>query len=223
MTNIDQIKEDAALIKVYAKGHNDLGWYASVKEWFPNWFCNHLYSMQKVFVAADIVAAVCVVGIVIHYLIKKCWEKSDVVLVLVTLLANYLFWQFSAPMMRYGYTHVLLLALLTFGYLLETMNKGVLLRTAYVALALFVGYRSLMALDRIRRSWWLPNYVWQETYGKYELESYEMDGEVIYYSPYGGSELGYDFFPAVPIREDGIELRGDGLKDGFRIRTEMSE
>ena len=57
-------------------------------------------------------------------------------------------------------------------------------------------------------------YIWQEDYGVYELESYEVNGETFYY-PVSGDRTGYASFPASGAKVD-FEFRGDTMKDGFR-------
>lgn len=215
MTNVENIEVDAALIKAYARGHNDKGLYLPLAQWFPNWFQTQLYSLQKVFVLADMVSVLCVAGIGIFIFLRKKWEKLDVLLVLFTLAANYLFWQFSAPMMRYGYAHVLLLALLTFGYFVESLKLVWVVRAVYIGIALFACFRVYKAVDYVRRSYQVDAYIWQETYSTYELEARQIGDVTLYYSPYCGP-VGYDLFPATPIIDDSLELRGDSLKDGFR-------
>ena len=49
-------------------------------------------------------------------------------LVLVTMAVCYLFWQFNAPMPRYGYAYILLLVALLAGYVIEEMRQGCMCR-----------------------------------------------------------------------------------------------
>ena len=214
MMNLGEIRTDAAQIEIWAKGANDLGMDAPFGLWFPNWFRNELSATEKLLVLADMVSCVVTVGIGVATIIRKQWQKLDMLLVLGTVMCCYLFWQFSAPMMRYGYAHVLLLAALVCGFVLEKLK---LARIGYVVLLLYGVYKLYVGYDYVLGCCQLPNYVWQETYGQYELESYDLDGVKIYYSPSGGW-VGYDLFPAIPMPEYEIELRGDGLEDGFRQR-----
>lgn len=220
MTDVGLIRSDAAEIEIYAKGHPEKGLNATLTEWFPGWFKGELYSLEKVFVLADIVSVPIVAFIVVRMLVKREWKQLDISLVFATVMANYLFWQFSAPMMRYGYAHVLLLAMLVFGYLLESIDKLWLKRIAYCGLALFLVYRTYMLYDVIRSGWWTPHYVWQETYREHPVESYEIDGVTVYFSIDEGLS-GYEPFPSGPEQKLGIELRGEGLKDGFRPKLSV--
>ena len=56
-------------------------------------------------------------------------------------------------------------------------------------------------------------YVFQQDYGQYELESYDVNG-VIFYYPRSGDRVGYDSFPAIP-RKTPIFFRGETIREGF--------
>lgn len=214
MTDVEMIKIDAALIGVWAKGANSIGLYPTLEQWFPNWFKNELFTTEKLLILADIFSCFIVVIMTIVILVKKQWQKLDSLLVLLTMFGCYLFWQFSAPMTRYGYAYVLLMAALTFGYLLEHLKRTKVI--FYVFFILYGIYKLSVGVDYIKDYSFMPFYVWQDTYGEYELEAYELDGVTMYYSPYGGV-TGYDPFPSATDMRGIIELRGDGLEDGFRL------
>lgn len=212
------IRIDAFQIKVWARGTHDTGnpW-AGITEWFPNWFRNEIFNTEKLLILADITAELLCVVLAIYILIKKQWEKLDILLVLVMVACSYTYWQLTAPMMRYGYAYVLLLAALMIGYILQYSKT--ISRAAYLFLIIYGVYKLYICTSWIvdTRHW--PSYIWQETYGTYEMESYEVDGVTFYYNPLSGS-MGYDFFPSICEKVYDFELRGDGLKDGFRPRAE---
>lgn len=215
MTDMSIIYADAELIKIYARGVRDIGLGVPLQEWMPIWFRTQLLATEKLLILADWAACILLVGIGIWTFVKKQWKKLDILLVLVTVCSSFLFWQFSAPMMRYGYAHVLLLAVLIYGFLLEGLNKEICSRVVYAAITLFLAYRGYVAIDCVIGSWWYPAYVWQETYDTYMVETHEIDG-VTFYFPLGG-RAGYDTFPAgETYREGAFGLLGDSLEDGFR-------
>lgn len=61
-------------------------------------------------------------------------------------------------------------------------------------------------------------------YAQYSCREYILDGERIYV-PDQGDQAGYEAFPSTPYvnRLDKIELRGETLKEGFRMREEYRE
>ena len=63
-----------------------------------------------------------------------------------------------------------------------------------------------------------PMYVWQQEYGSYALECYEVEGVTFYY-PVSGDRTGYDAFPSIP-RQIPIAMRGESVAEGFRSRQE---
>lgn len=204
---------DAFQIKVWAKGTNGNP-DAGIAEWFPNWFNNGLFPTEKLLILADIAAVVLCAIVLVYVWIRKKREKWDVVLVWVTVVCSYLYWQLTAPMMRYGYAYVLLLATLAVGYLLQ--YSKVIAGFAYVFLILYGVHKLYICTSRVITTCDWPSYVWQETYDTYEMESYEVDGVTFYYNSTGGS-AGYEAFP-VSEEGDYFELRGDSIKDGFRMR-----
>lgn len=217
MTDLSVIESDAYLIKIWAKGANQLADGNRLGVWFPHWFRNVLSPMEKLLVAADGVSCVITLGMAVTVFVKRQWKRLDMLLVLGTVLCCYLFWLFSAPMMRYGYAHVLLLAALAGGCLLERFRIGA--KVFYGMIAVYGAYKLCVGLVYIESYSWGPYYIWQRTYEKYEVESYAVDGVTLYYSPYMGP-TGYDAFPSAPTRAEGIELRGEGLRDGFRLKQD---
>lgn len=209
---------DAFQIKAWAKGTNTMGNPdAGIMEWFPNWFQNELFATEKLLILADLAAVVLCVILAVYILIRKQWKKLDIMLVLTAIACSYAYWQLTAPMVRYGYAYVLLLAALMAGYLLQ--YSRVLVRGAYAFLILYGAYKLYVCADQVIQTAHWPSYIWQETYEVYEMESYEVDGVTFYYNPAGGA-MGYEYFPSSSEKNYEFELRGDDLKDGFRYLPE---
>lgn len=206
------ILRDSYLIRIWAKAANTLE-DTSLRSWFPHWFRNALSTTEKLLVVTDLIACAATVVSAAVVFIKKRWRQLDLLLVMGTLSCCYLFWQFSAPMVRYGYAYVLLTAAITCGYILEKIK---LAKVGYAVFVLYGVYKLYTCCGYVTLCWLRPCYIWSETYESYEVESYEIDGVTFYYSPYEGP-TGYDAFPSAPTRAE-LELRGEELKDGFRPR-----
>lgn len=213
MKDVEVIRWDALLIKSWAKGRVDVD--AGIAEWFPHWFKNELFATEKLLIIADMAALLLLAVMTAAVLIRRQWEKLDVLLTFAAIACSYLFWQLTAPMMRYGYAYVLLLAALSAGYLLQ--YSGILTRLAYVFLAAYGVYKVYVCAICIVQSVDYPAYIWQDTYDVYETESYEVDGVTFYYNPFNGP-AGYDAFPAASNEDYSFELRGDSLRDGIRLK-----
>ena len=202
---------DAAQIKTWGRALNNAALVdMPMREWFPGWFAA-LSGMEKLLILGDLACIPLFMGYALLSLLKKKKENLDILLVLVTVIGSYGFWQYSAPILRYGYAYVLLVDLLLAGIILQNLRRQQVL---YAFVCLYGCYKLVMMGDYIRGNYLIDAYVWQQDYGSYELTAYELGG-ITFYHPAMGDRTGYADFPAAPTRPR-IELRGDGLEDGFR-------
>ena len=140
------------------------------------------------------------------------------------MLASYIFWQFSAPLLRYGYASILLTVMITCGILFDILRKyfdkfqkkDMIVKIALLgttALFLFLAIKMFSLVRYLYTESAKPAYGFQQDYGQYELESYDVNG-VLFYYPLSGDRTGYDHFPSVP-RQTEIFFRGEAMKEGF--------
>ncbi|MDO4332309.1 MAG: hypothetical protein Q4C58_06420 [Eubacteriales bacterium] len=247
---------DAAEIRVYAKEIYDV--YQKdmpFSEWFPNWLSAQT-ALDKMLVATGWVAVLAGGVLTAAVALRTAWMKAakirgkaaageekevarmerwSFVLLEGAALLGFLFWQFGAPLVRYGYFYVLFLPLVTFGALyvqfleragdrsersvLRRRKRGVILfRAILVAFLLYRGYNLCnMVLEFADQ----PYYVWQQDYADCPADTYEVDGVTIYV-PTDRGQIGYDKFPSSPVVQD-IELRGDSLESGFKRKGNDAE
>ena len=209
---------DAAQIKTWARGLYDAAKIGvPFSEWFPAWFLRDLTVTEKLLIVADlagcIFTAVCALAALVRRVVlHEKQPRKDELLVLGTLCCSYLFWQLSAPMVRYGYAYILLVAALNMGYAAQSwLRRDGLLRCLILLYGIYkLGMMGLYVKDTYTDD----RYLWQTDYGTYELGSYEV-GSITFYYPLQGDRTGYDPFPAAPA-QGGFELRGDDLSGGFR-------
>ena len=134
---------------------------------------------------------------------------------------SFLFWLFSAPLIRYGCVYVWLAPAVTFGGLaLWLVKEGtfgkIFWRIVYVAIGI-IGCYKVYALGREIVSGYTAEYfICQKDYENFQTESYEIQG-VIFYYPVEGDRTGYEAFPSSPSKAK-IELRGMNLEDGFKYK-----
>ena len=141
------------------------------------------------------------------------------------LITGYFFWQFSAPLVRYGYVYVLALPAAVLGYCyvqaLGKSEKG--RRYGYyvfgAGFVLFLAFKAVGLAGGMAASAGEPYYVMQQGYGSFDAVTYDVDGVTVYV-PADGGQIGYDKFPSSP-RIQNIELRGEGehagdIRYGFR-------
>ncbi len=224
---------DAAEIQTWGRGiYNAALVDLPLIKWFPAWFHETLPAVGKLFVLADIVCIpIFLILAVKNLMVKNLPAQSDLnrmrsnqLLVLGTMLASYLFWQFSAPLLRYGYAYILLPIMITSGILFDILRKyfdkfqkkDMIVKIALLgttALFLFSAIKMFSFVCYFYTESAKPAYEYQQNYGQYELESYDVNG-VLFYYPVSGDRTGYDYFPSIP-RKTPIFFRGETMKEGF--------
>lgn len=205
------VKTDAGAIKTWGRGvNNSVLATQPIWEWYGTWF-KTLSLMEKGIALVDIAALVSFVGAAIAVFLRKNWENLDRLLVCATAACSYLYWQTSAPLPRYGYTYMLLLPALVFGWGILLLKKDRLLRGG---LALYGVYKIVMLISYIAGCAWYPAYIRQVDYYSADTEVWtvEVDGAEFYCTEEDG--IGYAYFPGSSAYEE-FRLRGNGLKDGF--------
>lgn len=208
---------DAAEIKTWGRGLNNAALVGlSIDEWFPNWFQTTLPATGKLLILADMACIAVCVGIGVRWLIKavrkeNVRDRANCFLVLAAVAASYLFWQLSAPLLRYGYAYVLVLITLTAGILYQNIRRSG--RFLYFAVVLFVAVKTISFVGYLTETAAKPYYAAQQDYGTYDLDCFETEGATFYY-PKSGDRTGYADFPAIP-RKIAVKFRGKDIKDGF--------
>ena len=226
--NVTAAALDAAEIKAWGRGLGDAALVdLPIWKWFPAWFQSSLPVIGKMFVLADIVCLpvfiVLVVGAVCKVRSTERMQREHL-FVLATVLASYGFWLLSSPLLRYGYAYVLLVVMITAGIFCDILakyfdkwQKKDMIRkmTLFGTFALWAFFAVKLASfgryccgEAGRQA-----YVWQQDYGSYALESYEVEGVTFYY-PVNGDRTGYDYFPSLP-RKTTIDFRGESIEEGF--------
>ena len=217
MRNVALIDMDAKLIAAWARGTRSIGVDVPIATWYPMWFKNELSMMERLLVIADLLVIALTVVRGIFIFVRKQFEKLDEELVLFTLSGCYLFWQVTAPMMRYGYAHVLLLCFVGAGLIVRAVLKESKARLVVYALLLLFGcYKCLMGALYLKSVAAQPYYVRQQDYARIEGEEYRVGNAVFYLVP-EGYPAGYDPFPVYSAEPGEVELMGDSIKDGFRM------
>ena len=210
--NAELIAVDAAQISAWGRAlYNVALLDTPITVWIPNWFRTTLSGTEKLLILGCAACILFYLAGLVRILWKKRWEQLDVALVVGTVICSYLFWQISAPLMRYGYAYVLLVVFLTVGSLVERVGGG---KLVYYALLMYGVYKVFTLGEYVAGNYLVNNYIWQEEYGTYEMESYEVDG-VTFYKPVMGALQGYEPFPASPTEAE-ITLRGETIREGFR-------
>jgi len=207
------VSADAYQIKIWGKGIHDYSLYGNVGVWFPNWFRTVLTSTEKLLILADLLALAILGVSLIVQVIKPKKEEWDNFLVFITVAASYLFWQFSAPLTRYGYAYILLLSMLVFGWCYQRLfseRKPYVVILTMLVLFLWKGY---VLMQGALTTYLWPCYVKQVDYesneGEEHVRPFELNGHTFYYRV-----SGYHKLPGGGISFD---MRGDEIEDGFKF------
>lgn len=209
-------------IMAWGRGLNDVEKYSyPFRVWFPEWFAGLKNGHKVVLVLNALLVFVSFVYAVISVVRKELSHKTDYLLLLFVSVACLAAWIFSAPLIRYGYVYLYLLPAIWLGYLSKSAGKRSfhLCLTAVPAAAAILGF-FLFAVNLEGISLCLPNDY--PEYACYETD-FQNGGQV--YLPEEGDLTGYRYFPAIPYpaRLELIEVRGNSLKDGYRMKYEYRD
>lgn len=209
---------DAKEIQVWGRGIYDVTRYGEpVSSWFGGWFISQGI-VDRIFITAGIAAVPVSAAAYIIAAAGKMKKQKDMLLAVITVNLSFIFWLFSAPLIRYGCVYVWLAASLTFGAaaLWLINNQRLFWKIMYMGL-LLAGCYKLAAFGRELMIGYSPEYyIYQKDYDRFDTEEYRIDG-IEFYAPAEGDRTGYDAFPSSPAEAD-IALRGNGLEDGFRYK-----
>lgn len=214
---------DAAEIKVWGRALYDTARiHAGAGEWFGNWFETVLTGTEKVIILADFAS----LALLVLLTILDCRKKrlSDEHLLMWAVAFSYFFWQFSAPLPRYGYAYMLLMVVIPWGFLLLRLWEktahpkamGILTKFVYMSGMAFVAAKIVIVARygvQLTGQGNTSCLFWQQPYGTYEVQTHEIQGITFYY-PVTGDRVGYEPFPSSTAKPDVI-FRGESLKDGF--------
>ena len=245
---IGEAQYDAKEISMWGRGITDATKWSEVTltNWIPSWFAA-LDTVEKVLITAVIASTVVLVAIEIRLGLSKNrggLQRYNILLELPIawiMLLGVVTWFVGAPLVRYGLGFVLSFPLLVVGILYELVFREVRIaginkdrtgsdrsspgeRKEIVGRVLFLMIAGVMVLMKVKGlvvdiagSLDRDCLIWQQDYEDPEAFTYEVNGVTIYVAKNGGG-MGYNKFPSSIEVKDNIELRGNELKDGFRVK-----
>ncbi len=221
---------DSKEIQVYARGIYDVNRYdMPFLRWAFPWF-RSLKGLEKAWVAMSALTAAAGIVFLMGAVARMGRHRADGkpenrapgygewLVYGSALAACYLAWQFSAPLVRYGYAYIIALPTVAAGFW-YCRGPGCTKVGRRLFIALLVGFLAYKTIDlaggiaeRAKEPW----YIRQQPYGTFLADTYEVDGITIYV-PAEGGQIGYDKFPSSPWIQE-IELRGEygQMRYGFR-------
>ena len=214
------LEYDSREIMVWGRAIRDVGQFElPIWKWFPNWWKENNLKCLIIF---GIFSVICLVVYLCIKIIKRnhLILKKDILIVYSVI--GILAWLFSAPLMRYGVVYLLLPISIVVNMLwnhIGNYNKllkitetvGILILFPILSL-LFAKITVINDISVLRQE----NYEWRLT------QETVLQNEIKVWIPVEGDQGSYDVFPCVPYANmvAKIELRGEGLQDGFRVMEE---
>ena len=140
-----------------------------------------------------------------------------------TMIICLLFWLFSAPLVRYGVVYIWMTAAIVLGrvfiIIYNRLGKDIekwVFQVFVGLLCLWMVYKGVNIVREDAKRF-NPLYILtQQDYGKYEVNSCQVEDLVIYY-PVEGDQTGYDAFPSATHDVSGeIEFIGSDIHDGIK-------
>ena len=186
-------------------------------EWLPTWW-------QHQIVAIKILSVINVILFfpfcIVNYIKLKNKAQNYDITINLTVLIQCLYWMISAPRDRYGIVFMFFIPCMMISHWQSTQKNtrqrlmNIFSMICLVSIMVLFGielYRTVEKLPLKRSSY----YVWRD------CEEIEWEGISIYL-PLEDTRAGYYFIPSVPYatKLKVLELRGDNLEEGFRIKEE---
>lgn len=193
-----------------------------MKQWLPVWW-NHQVGYEKMFLLAVVLGFLLQLIMLLDRLLKKQKPRPQLIILHLAIWANIAVWFFTSPFIRYGLAFLIAVIMIALGEYLSRPKRGLygIVTGCFVfcILVLVSHYGDEYMIDTavfVKYSLREPYYMMQKDYDQGNMEPYEMNGNIIYFST--GEEINsYHVFPGTcykPMLERST-LIGDSIKDGF--------
>ena len=168
-------------------------------QWFPIWFKS---APKYIFIICIIAVAILVVYLLYCIMVRRRIE-GRIMLLFVYSLISLCVWLFSAPLIRYGIVYL---------YIPICEAVWILLLLSIIWCGYMLNCREVESTAIYK----------QDNYDEKATESVVWENDIQIWFPKEGDQGGYENFPCVPYRHmvERIELRGEKLNQGFRIKSE---
>ena len=189
----------------------------SFLEWLPIWWSvKELW--LKIMLVVNIVLLPVFLGVNIARIVRK--NVSYDIVVNMTVMIQFIYWLMTAPNSRYGSVVLFLVPCMLIIHVLEMgkdRTQKIYSKSAAVVMGILLvcfTWQTVIMIERIplKRS---SYYIYRE------CNELEWEG-ITMYTPIENCYTGYYCFPGLtyPSRLSYLELRGDTIQDGFRIKEE---
>ena len=212
---------DAKEVKSWGQGVCDTNLSPTFREWFEIWINRQSNANKCLFFASIIISVLLVVISIVNYIEEKDLRKP---VLSVTVLGMLIYWFAGAPLMRYGIVFtiipVLIFVGLLFSMLQSRLKKITIISTLFIIC--IMGIRIFPFVSHVINFRISSDIVYYQVgHEPFEFTKAELEGVDIYI-PENGDRIGNRAFPSTPYINnlELIELRGNDLSDGFRIKKD---
>ena len=212
---------DAKEVKSWGQGVCDAYLSPTFREWFEIWINRQSNANKCLFFASIIISVLLVVISIVNYIKEKDLRKP---VLSVTVLGMLIYWFAGAPLMRYGIVFtiipVLIFVGLLFSMLQSRLKKITIISTLFIIC--IMGIRIFPFVSHVINFRISSDIVYYQVgHEPFEFKKAELEGVDIYI-PENGDRIGDCAFPSTPYINnlELIELRGNDLTDGFRIKKD---
>lgn len=212
---------DAKEVRSWGQGVCDANLSPTFREWFEIWINRQSNANKCLFFASIIISVLLVVISIANYIKEKDLRKPVLSL---TVLGMLIYWFTGAPLMRYGIVFtiipVLIFVGLLFSMLQSQLKKITIISTLFIICIMGIKIFPFVShVINFRTSSDIVYY--QVGHEPFEFTKAELEGVDIYI-PENSDRIGNCAFPSTPYINnlELIELRGDDLSDGFRIKND---
>lgn len=202
---------------IYEKERYNEVYNMALTEWFPIW-----WNGQEIWIKAMMIINIVMLPVLLVVNFIKVLRKShdyDFIINVVAII-QFIYWFGTAPHSRYGKILLFLIPCMLIDHIIKSNPKTIfsfysraMLAAMGIMLICFI-YRTITVVEKIplKRS---SYYVYRE------CNELEWEG-ITMYTPIENCNTGYYCFPGLtyPGRLPYLELRGDTIQDGFRIKEE---
>lgn len=210
---------DRIEIMAWGRGMRQADQYqATFSQWFPAWYRNLSTDYRILFW----INLFCIVVLAAIFVYKATQKKISFSLLIffITSAVQLGMWFFTAPLTRYGGAYLHILPAIALGIGISVLPVK---RFSYV-IAGFVLLGVMFCVVRFDHRFVAVSWKRPQEYFYVEYRGVEWEGLTIYV-PSDGTQISYHVFPGTTgeYRLSSIELRGESLKDGFRVKEEYKD
>lgn len=217
---------DANQIKVWGRCLYDVAkidW--PISKWLPIWWEGQ-QRYEQMLIGCVVIGSILLFIQFVVKLFKRIKIRWDFFTLVMTVFACLLVWFLMAPFIRYGLAFLFAVPMLAVGEYLSEKKRGFYsILTGGLVFLIVVSispYWDNYITDAgvfLKQNVTQPYYFSQKDYDDTEMESYEMNGNAVYY-PKEGEINSYHVYPGTcyKIMAERTTLMGDNIKDGFKAK-----